>query len=404
MENNNYNTKWYSLATVFFGGIVSVPALLIGSSLIGSLRFETAITAGFIGFTLVVFFMSLVSIAGVEKRKSSVSLAASGFGKTGARIIVGFVVGMSTLGWFGIQSNIAGASFAEIVRETWEIQIPVWISSVFWGMIMSLSGVFGFKLLRWLNYIAVPAIILLLIYGLFLVFQEHDFVEVLSYVPESEMTLIQAIGLTIGFISVAIVIAPDYNRFAATKRDAVLGTLLGVLPSAFPLLGIGALLAITQETHNIVKIFSDFGFPLFAMTILILATWTSNVMNIYSSGLAFTMMFDLRSITRSRVTLIVSIVGLILAAIGILEHFMGFIGLLTTTVTPVAGVIIADHFLVKRKNNEEKAFNWRGTVSWGSGVLIMFVMDLSVKYMLGIVVSALVYYALSASIKSGHSE
>ena len=71
MENNQNTTKWYSLAGIWFGGIVSVPALLVGSTLIASLRFNHSIWAGLIGFSFVVLFMSLLSIAAVEKRKAT---------------------------------------------------------------------------------------------------------------------------------------------------------------------------------------------------------------------------------------------------------------------------------------------------------------------------------------------
>ena len=166
MENNLNTTKWYSLAGIWFGGIVSVPALLVGSTLIASLSFNYSIWAGLIGFSFVILFMSLVSIAAVEKRKATVSLAASSFGENGAKLIVGLVIGLSTLGWFGIQSNIAGASFSKIVLQMGGPEISIWISSVFWGIIMVLTAVFGFKYLKLLNYIAVPAIIVLLVYGM----------------------------------------------------------------------------------------------------------------------------------------------------------------------------------------------------------------------------------------------
>ena len=55
MENNQNTTKWYSLAGIWFGGIVSVPALLVGSTLIASLSFNHSIWAGLIGFSFVYF-------------------------------------------------------------------------------------------------------------------------------------------------------------------------------------------------------------------------------------------------------------------------------------------------------------------------------------------------------------
>ena len=399
MENNKNTTKWYSLAGIWFGGIVSVPALLVGSTLIASLSFNYSIWAGLIGFSFVVLFMSLLSIAAVEKRKATVSLAASSFGVKGAKLIVGLVIGLSTLGWFGIQSNIAGASFSKILVEMNGPEIPVWISSVFWGIIMVLTAVFGFKYLKWLNYVAVPAIVLLLAYGLFIVFQEHSFQEILNFKPSEPMPLLQAIGFTLGFISVGGVISPDYNRFAATKKDAILGSIFGIIPSALCLLAIGAILAITQGTYDIVEIFSSLGFPFFAMSILILATWTSNVMNVYSSGLAFNDLFNLSTAARSKTTLFVGLVGILLAAIGILSHFMSFISLLTITITPIAGVMISDYFISKTYQETPENINWKGVFSWISGVVVMLVMTSQIKNILGIIVAAFVYFILKKNSK-----
>ncbi|WP_190811334.1 cytosine permease [Flagellimonas sp. S3867] len=399
MENNQTNTKWYSLAGIWFGGIVSVPALLIGSSLISALSFGSSIWAGLIGFGFVVLFMSFLSMAAVDRRKATVALASSSFGENGAKVIVALVIGLSTLGWFGIQSNIAGASFSKILLEMGGPEIPIWATSIFWGIIMVLTAVFGFKYLKWLNYVAVPAIVLLLIYGLVITFKTHSFQEVLDFKPESNMPFLQAIGLTIGFISVGGVISPDYNRFAATKRDAVLGSIFGIIPSALCLLAIGAILAITQGTYDIVEIFSSLGFPFFAMSILILATWTSNVMNIYSSGLAFNDLFKLEDTSRSKTTLLVGIVGILLAAIGILSHFMSFITLLTITITPIAGVMISDYYIAKTYQEEAAKINWKGIVSWAAGVTIMLIMDSAVKNILGIVIAAMVYYILKKIMK-----
>lgn len=394
MENNQNTTKWYSLAGIWFGGIVSVPALLVGSTLIASLRFNHSMWAGLIGFSFVVLFMSLLSIAAVEKRKATVSLASSSFGVNGAKLIVGLIIGLSTIGWFGIQSNIAGASFSKIVVEMNGPEIPVWLSSVFWGGIMVLTAVFGFKYLKWLNYIAVPAIIVLLIYGLVITFQTHNIQEIINFTPKEKMPLLQAIGFTIGFISVGGVISPDYNRFAATKKDAILGSIFGIIPSALCLLAIGAILAITQGTYDIVEIFSTLGFPFFAMSILILATWTSNVMNIYSSGLAFNNLLNRGDKNRSKTTLIVGLFGILLAALGVLSHFMSFISLLTITITPIAGVMISDYYISKTYKEDAQKFNWKGIFSWISGVILMISMTSQIKNIIGIISAAIAYYIL----------
>jgi len=399
MENNKNNVKWYSLASIWFGGIVSVPALLVGSTLIASLSFQISLLAGFLGFCFVVLYMSLISIAAVEHRQNTVILASSSFGEQGANIIVGLVIGLSTLGWFGIQANIAGASFSNIITEMNGPEIPMWISTVFWGVVMVLTAVFGFKYLKWLNYIAVPAMVVLLAYALVITFNEHSFNEILEFEPTITMPILQGIGFTIGFIAVGGVISADYNRFAVTKKDAILGSIMGIIPSAMCLLAIGAILAVTQGTYDIVEIFSSLGYPFLAMSILILATWTTNVVNIYSSGLAFTNLLKLSETDRSKVTLCVGLGGIALGAVGILNYFLSFITILTIAITPIAGVLISDYFIAKSYSEIPQKINWIGLIAWASGVILMILMSSQIKYILGIFMSVIVYYLLKKFIK-----
>ena len=393
MEENQRNAKWFSLASIWFGGIVSVPSLLIGSSLITIFPFKSTLVAGLVGFSIVVVLMALISMVAVDRQFNSVQISEGSFGQLGSKLIVGIVIAVSTLGWFGVQTNIAGDSFSKIMMESFGIHLVSWVSSIFWGVIMIMTAVFGFKYLKWLNYVAVPAIMALLLYAAIITFQSHGLQEVLDYRPEESISIIQGIGLAIGFISVTIVISPDYNRFAASKKDAVLGSLMGILPSALPLMALGAILAITRGTYDVVEIFSSLGFPLFAMMILILATWTSNVVNIYSSGLAFNTLLNLPEKSRARTTLIAGSVGLLLAAIGIINYFMGFISFLTVTVTPIVGVIVSHYYLGRSTDTaNDKSFNWKGIVSWLIGVLSMLLITNDTKYIIGILVSSVLFF------------
>jgi cytosine permease len=122
-------------------------------------------------------------------------------------------------------------------------------------------------------------------------------------------------------------------------------------------------------------------------------------MNIYSSGLAFNDLFKLNNAQRSKTTLVVGGVGILLAAFEILTHFMSFITLLTITIMPIAGVMISDYYISKTYQETPQKVNWKGVISWGSGVLLMLVMTSQIKNILGIIVAALAYYLLKKNIK-----
>lgn len=287
-QETSKQVNWLGLATIWFGGMISVPSLLIGSTLISGLTFFEVLLAGSIGFSLVAIFMVLESIAAVDQRVDTVTLASSSFGSRGAKLVVGIALGIALMGWFGVQSAIAGGSFSKIASISFGWNISPAIASFVMGLMMMWMAVFGFQYLKWLNYLAVPCKIILVVYAVLLAFQTQNFDIISSYRPnpEMKMDLLTAVGLSIGFFAVGGVISPDYARHATNRSAAIWGSLLGLLPAALGLAACGAILAIVQKTYDVVEIYSKLGFPLLALSILIVATWTTNVMNAYSSGLA----------------------------------------------------------------------------------------------------------------------
>lgn len=385
--------NWFSLLTIWFGGLISVPSLLIGSTLIAGLSFYEALFAGLIGFSVVCLFMCLESVAAVDTRLTTVQLASSAFGRNGANILVGLVVGASCLGWFGVQSNIAGASFSKIMALSFDLHIPAAASTIFWGTVMMLTAVFGFKYLKVFNYIAVPCKILLIVYGLIVSFQGRSFSTVTTYQPTTHIDFIVAVGLCIGFFSVGGVISPDYSRFAKTRKDAIIGSVLGLLPAALMLMAVGSILAIFQGTYDIVEIFAKMGYPAAALAVLIIATWTTNVMNAYSSGLALNQLLHWPERRQHLSIIVAGVLGTALGAMGILGKFMSFLMILTVTIPPVAGVLISDYWIARTYAPDKlQAFNWKGLVAWACGVAVMLLLENPIKNVLGILVSLVMYY------------
>lgn len=396
-NSNDPQLNWVGLATIWFGGMISVPSLLIGSTLVAGLPFWDALLAGFLGFCVVVAFMSLESVAAVEQRLDTVELASSAFGRSGANIVVGLALGVSLLGWFGVQSGVAGASVAKISQISFGLSIsPAWASLVI-GLLMMLTAVFGFKYLKWLNFVAVPCKVALVVYAVVIAFQSHSFAVITEYQPNpaTRIDFFTAIGLSIGFFSVGGVISPDYARHAKTRLDAVLGSVLGLLPAALGLAACGAMLAIVQNTYDIVEIYSKLGMPILALTVLIIATWTTNVMNAYSSGLAINQLLHWPHEKRQTATLIAGVLGSVLAASGILGSFMSFLMLLTITIPPIAGVLVSDYWIARSYTRRSvSGYNANGVCAWSCGVASMLLVTHPLRSVLGIVVAAGVYLVL----------
>ena len=399
MTPSSPSLSWLGLATIWFGGMISIPSLLIGSTLIAGLGFWDTLLAAAIGCAVVATYMSLESIAAVEQRRDTVALAASAFGAKGARIVVGLALGISLLGWFGVQSALAGASAARILQMSLGWSVAPQLASVVLGLFMMLTAVFGFKSLKWLNYLAVPCKIALVGFAVYMALKANSFSEVSAYrpAPGARMDMLTAIGISIGFFAVGGVISPDYARHAKDRRAAVLGSLLGLMPAALGLAACGAMLAIFQHTYDIVDIYARLGMPLLALSVLILATWTTNVMNAYSSGLAITQVLGWPDSRRRLATVLAGSAGALLAGAGILENFMGFLMVLTVTIPPIAGVLVGDYWLARSfRADRQRAFRWQGVLAWACGVAVMLLANHPLKNVLGIVVAALAYWAFAA--------
>jgi len=392
--------NWLGLATLWFGGMISVPSLLIGSTLVSGLPFGEAMAAGFIGFAVVTIFMCLESVAAVDQRQDTVGLAASAFGRRGAGLVLGVALGGSLIGWFGVQSGVAGASMARIAQLSFGLPwTPGWCSLVL-GLLMLLTAVFGFRYLKWLNFLAVPCKVLVVFYAVYVCLQDQGFAPVLAHQPDPEHRLdfLTAVGLSIGFFSVGGVISPDYGRHARTRRDAVLGSTLGMLPAALSMAACGSILAILKNSYDIVEIYSKLGMPILALTALIIANWTTNVMNAYSGGLALKQLLRWGDERRSLATLIAGVLGSLLAAFGLYQNFMGFLLVLTATIPPIAGVLVGDYWIARTYRREgNPGYRASGLIAWASGCALMLLLDHPLRAVLGIVVAAVVYALLARS-------
>ncbi|WP_326538967.1 cytosine permease [Pseudorhodoferax sp.] len=390
---------WFGLATIWFGGVISVPALLVGATLIGGLAFGPALLWSGLGFLLVGLCMALLGVRAAQHGADTRQLASRAFGTTGARLVLGLVVGVPLMGWFGVQTAIAAGSLVHIVERSFGLQWALPPVALALGATMTLTAVAGFGALKWLNYLAVPAKVALVAYGVVMALQAHGLAPVLAWRPDAAATLdpLTAIGMAVGFVAVAAVIAPDYARQARSGRDAALGCLLGLVPAAILLAACGALLAIAQQTHDIVEIYARLGLPLLALSVLIVATWTTNVMNVYSAGLALDgLAAGLPGWGQRRAlsTAAAGLIGSLLAAAGILERLTGFLSLLTLTVMPIAGVMVAAWWLLPAPARPGAAWRVHGLLAWAAGVGGVLLLQHPVRHLLGPVIAAAVMVLL----------
>src|SRR5205823_13206897 len=147
---------WLSVATQRFGQLACMSQFLLGATLGFGMDVWDAILAITIGCVVLEIVAVLVGIAGQREGLSTSVLARwTGFGSMGSSLI-GLVVAVSLIGWFGVQNAVFAKGLESLVGV-----LPVWGWAIFCGALVTGIVVYGFQSMTWTAYITVPAFLLL---------------------------------------------------------------------------------------------------------------------------------------------------------------------------------------------------------------------------------------------------
>ena len=371
--------SWQSIALVWAGGMICVPCLMVGGVLSsGGLSLVQIVASILIGYGLICAYMIFIGMAACDTGLPVSVLAEGALGRKGARYIISTLLAIACVGWFGIQSATSGQAFASMVADMMGMEgassTMVVISSIVWGVIMLITACAGFKGLKWLNYLAVPLLVVVCLYGLIAGIVRNDGgAAIAAYAPAQSAGMVFGISMVVASFALGGVISADYCRFAKSRSDVVKSSIVGVIPAGLFMLLTGALMSIVTGQYDISAILASLGVPLFGLIALVLATWTTNVTNAYSGGLALS---NLLGFDESRFTITTGIaggIGTLLAAFGLLNAFQGFLSLMSALIPPLAGVIIAGYWVVGRgevdRFQRRDGFSAPGLIAFFAGAI-----------------------------------
>ena len=346
--------SWQSIALVWAGGMICVPCLMIGGVLVGGgLSFAQIVLSILLGYGMICAYMIFIGMQACDTGLPVSVMASGALGEKGARYIISAILAIACVGWFGIQSAVCGSAFASMgasmLGHASASATAVTICSLVWGAIMLVTACTGFKGLKWLNYIAVPALVIVCLYGIIASMVQNDgAARLASYAPENSAGLIFGMSMVVASFALGGVISADYCRFARSRADVVKSSLVGVIPAGLFMLLTGGVMSVVTGQYDISAILASLGVPFFGLLALVLATWTTNVTNAYSGGLALSNLLGFDESKFKITTGIAGGVGTLLAAFGLLNRFQAFLSLMSGLLPPLAGVIIANYWIVGR--------------------------------------------------------
>lgn len=336
---------WFSVAMQRFGQLSALPVFLIGATLGFGMPFWDALLAITLGAAILQVLVCLTGIIGQrEGLSTSVLCRWTGFGSGGSALI-GLIIAVSAIGWFGINNAVSAEALAQLIGV-----LPVWGWALVFGSAVTGIVIVGFRMMAWTAYVTVPIFLLLVGWSITAELSTHSFSSLLATGPAGQaLSLVEGTTIVAGGYIVGAVISPDMSRYNRSSADVVKQTVLGIALGEYVIAMSGVLLALALKTNDVISIVtSTSGF--IGAIVVISATLKINDWNLYAVSLGTVNFIDQvfgRRVNRALVTLVAGLSGSILAAVGILTEFTTFLTLLGVAFPPVAGIMVAEYFVVR---------------------------------------------------------
>ena len=337
---------WWTVAVQRFGQLSDLTVFLLGATLGAGMSFWGAFWSLTLGSVILELVAIFAGIAGVREGLSTSVLARwTGFGRSGSALI-GLVVATSLIGWFGIQNAIFAEGLHALVDG-----VPVWVWSIVTGLAVTALVVFGFRWMAWIAYVTVPAFLLLAGWSIVGELSEHSLGALVGTAGfGAPMSIATGATIVAGSYIAGAVLTPDMTRFNRSTGDVVKQTVVSITLGQYVLGLVGVLLAYTIRSADVVTIFAATSGTV-GIIILVSATVKINDWNLYSSSLGFvntlSTVFGVR-VNRVVATIAIGVLGTALSALGILDRFADFLTVLGVALPPIAGIMVAEYFLVRR--------------------------------------------------------
>ncbi len=394
----------WSITIVRIGALATISQFMLGAALGYGMTFWQAFWATMLGSVILQVISFLLGYAGAREGLSTSLLSRyTGFGRYGSSIIGG-VIAISCIGWFGVQNSV----FADGIVQATGGKLSLPVAATITGLGVTILVIFGFKLLSITATITVPLFLLAVGFGIYHVLSEHSLTDLMTASPAGEpLSMGAAATMVAGGFIIGAVITPDFSRFAKSGKDVFWMATIGVLVGELGINMVAVLLALAVRTNDVVSIMVQTS-SWFGALVVILSTVKINNLNLYSSSLGFTNIFDSIfniKLNRGMVTLVIGVIGTALSVIGILDYFVDFLTFLGVLVPPIAGIMVVEYFILRTYRKELDETRKEGKlpenvgklhpvtlVAWIVGFVSANLITIGIPSINSLVISGVIYY------------
>lgn len=337
----------WQIGVVLIGISITLPLLYSAGEVAQALGFDRAVQASAMG-ALILSFMSIpAAIVGAQTRLSSYMIIEHTFGYVGAKVI-NVAFGIFLLGWYAVTAELFGRTLFLAASDLTPLAWPEWMYTVASSVFVAITTVFGFRAIDRLALVAVPFLLLALIATVALSLDQVPLSALRDLRGSNAMDMPTAISAVVGAAIVGVVLTPDLTRYARTTRDCVIASFVGQGGGILIAYVAGMVPVLVWNELEPMSYMILMGFGMLALIVLVFATWTTNVINLYSAALAARASMPVGSY--GAMVVVLGVIGTASALAGISDRLIDFLILLGLLVPPIAGVYLVDFFMLRRRD------------------------------------------------------
>lgn len=343
------------LFTIFAGANIVATTLQVGAALAADFSPQVAVLLIAAGATLGSMLVASLAVLGPRLGVPSVIAARGALGIHGAALVAALLY-VTNFAWIAVNNviaaSVASTMFGGTASVTW------WVVGL--GLASTLVPALGPRAVGRADRIAVPLLVAVGGVITWAVVVAPPSLGALADQAPPTNPWFRGFDVVVGYQVSWILMFADYSRYTRSEQKAAMAVFLGLFLTSLWMMPLGLSAARVAASEDPGAMMSAIGLGWAGAALMVLATVTTNFVNIYMSGLAWKSLVPSMGAQASIWSIGLGGTALALAAGGWLDRYAQFMMVLGGVLVPVGGVLVAHYRLTGGGTPVEDLYNLQG--------------------------------------------
>lgn len=390
-----------SVSAVWLGFPMIMTSAVFGGVIAYNLGFWMGLLAIIVGNAILMAYVGSLSYIAGRTGESFALTAKRVFGARGCWLVSAFLA-TCVIGWFALQTGMTG----DILSSNYGWSAPLWTIIVGIGFV----GItfLGIRSLAVIGVIGSGMFAIVGIAAVVLALEGKSFADMASlegYSGAGVLSFGACVTIVVACFIASGTMTADFTRWAKNGKEAVwasfaafpFGNLFAQLVGAF-VVALGASQDPASAGGDFMHILVSHGGWLVPVAFFFVIVNLGSVCShcLYNGAVGWSQLTGKKMRT---MTLVLGAIGVVIAALGVTDHFLVWLDFLGVFVPPLGAVVVVHQIMFRfGPGTENGAFHTRSFIAWGVGAIVALLCALYFPWAcaaaIGIALSALATYLI----------